>query len=193
MQKKIKLPLSFYRTEDTLSTAKQLLGKFLFTKIDGFLTGGMIIETEAYLGIEDKASHAYNGRFTPRTQTMYENGGISYVYMCYGMHCLLNAVTNKKNIPHAVLIRALKPTEGLDIMEKRRNTALKHLASGPGSLCKALGITKEHNKLKLNGNVLWIEDKKIAVHPHNIIKTPRIGVAYAGDHALLPLRFFLAK
>ena len=97
MQKKIKLPLSFYRQEDTLLIAKNLLGKFLFTKINGHLTGGMIIETEAYKGIEDKASHAYKGRLTPRTKIMYENGGVSYIYLCYGMHHLLNVVTDKKN------------------------------------------------------------------------------------------------
>lgn len=191
MENAVKLPFSFYRQEDVIEIAKNLLGKYLFTKIDGKITGGIIIETEGYKGIEDKACHAYNGCFTNRTKTMYENGGVSYVYFCYGMHHLLNVVTNKKNTPHAVLIRAIEPTHGIDIMLKRRNKAklTNILTSGPGALCQALGITKEHNNIKLNSSLLWIENRNISVKEKNIIKGPRVGVDYAKEHALLPWRF----
>ena len=101
---------------DTKEIAKKLLGKFLLTKIDNNILGGMIVEVESYGGIKDKACHAYNGLFTERTKTMYENGGVSYVYLCYGMHHLFNVVTNKKNIPEAVLIRALEPLKGIEII-----------------------------------------------------------------------------
>jgi DNA-3-methyladenine glycosylase len=139
-----KLPYSFYQQEDVVSIANQLLGKQLFTLIDGKLTGGTIIETEAYNGIIDKASPAYNGRFTNRTSTMYKNGGISYVYLFYGIHYLFNVVTNIENNPHAVLIRGIEPTEGLSIMLKRRNmqSLMPRITAGPGALAKALGIEK---------------------------------------------------
>lgn len=184
----MKLPNSFYSHEDVVLIAEQLLGKFLFTKIDGNLTGGMIMETEAYKGVDDKASHAYKGKVTSRTAPLYENGGVSYVYLCYGMHHLLNVVTNKKDIPHAVLIRALYPTEGLDIMLTRKKTKSKP-ASGPGSLCKSLGITKDHNNIDLTGNTLWIEDRNVFIKKEDIIKSPRVGIDYAQEHAKLPWRF----
>ncbi|WP_316766889.1 DNA-3-methyladenine glycosylase [Pedobacter frigiditerrae] len=188
-----KLPYSFYQQEDVTSLAVQLLGKQLFTLIDGQLTGGTIVETEAYNGIIDKASHAYNGRFTPRTATMYEAGGISYVYLCYGIHHLFNVVTNTKNNPHAVLIRGIEPTEGLSIMLERRNmqSIAPRITAGPGALAKALGIDKNLNAKDLLGDEIWIEDNGIHFKPEDIIASPRVGVDYAEEHALLPSRFYI--
>ncbi len=189
-----KLPFSFYQEEDVNSLAVQLLGKQLFTCINGELTGGTIVETEAYKGIIDKASHAYGGRFTNRTSTMYEAGGISYVYLCYGIHHLFNVVTAPSNTPHAVLIRGLEPYAGLDIMLRRRSmSALKpNLTAGPGALSKALGIDKNLNAKDLTGDEIWIEDNGIRFQSQEIVAVPRVGVAYAGDHALLPWRYYVA-
>lgn len=188
-----KLPYSFYQQEDVVSLAIQLLGKQLFTFIDGKLTGGIITETEAYNGITDKASHAYGNRFTPRTASMYEAGGVTYVYLCYGIHHLVNIVTGIKNKPQAILIRAIEPTEGVDIMLARRN--MDHLAprmtAGPGSLAKALGIDKNLNAKDLLGDEIWIEDHGIQIKPELIVSSPRVGVDYAEDHALLPWRFYI--
>ncbi len=188
-----KLPFSFYQEEDVNSLAVQLLGKQLFTCINGELTGGTIVETEAYNGIIDKASHAYGGRFTNRTSTMYEAGGISYVYLCYGIHHLFNVVTAPSNTPHAVLIRGLEPYAGLDIMLRRRNMlALKpNLTAGPGALSKALGIDKNLNAKDLTGDEIWIEDNGIRFQLQEIVAVPRVGVDYAGDHALLPWRYYV--
>jgi len=188
-----KLPYSFYQQEDVTSLAVQLLGKQLFTLIDGKLTGGTIVETEAYNGIIDKASHAYNGKLTPRTATMYEAGGISYVYLCYGIHHLFNVVTNAKNNPHTVLIRGIEPTEGLSTMLKRRNmqSLAPRITAGPGALAKALGIDKNVNAKDLLGDEIWIEDNGIHFKPEQIIAAPRVGVDYAEDHALLPWRFYI--
>jgi len=188
-----KLPYSFYQQEDVVSLAIQLLGKQLFTFIDGKLTGGIITETEAYNGITDKASHAYGNRFTPRTAPMYEAGGVTYVYLCYGIHHLVNIVTGIKNKPQAILIRAIEPTEGVDTMLARRN--IDHLApritAGPGSLAKALGIDKNLNAKDLLGDEIWIEDHGIQIKPELIVSSPRVGVDYAEDHALLPWRFYI--
>lgn len=188
-----KLPYSFYQQEDVISLAKQLLGKKLFTLIDGELTGGIIVETEAYSGIVDKASHAYNGRFTPRTSTMYKAGGISYVYLCYGIHHLFNVVTGVEGNPHAVLIRGLEPIDGLSTMLRRRNmqSLAPKITAGPGALAKALGIDKKLNAKDLLGNEIWIEDVGTQYLATEIISSPRVGVAYAQDHALLPWRFYI--
>jgi len=188
-----KLSYSFYQQDDVLSLAKQLLGKQLFTLIDGKLTGGTIVETEAYNGVTDKASHAYGGRFTPRTSTMYEQGGVSYVYLCYGIHHLFNVVTGAKNNPHAVLIRGLEPVDGLATMLERRGMQklAPRITAGPGALAKALGIDRNLNAKDLLGEQIWIEDKGIHINETQIIASPRIGVDYAGDHALLPWRFYV--
>jgi DNA-3-methyladenine glycosylase len=188
-----KLPFSFYQNTDVNSLAVQLLGKQLFTLIDGRLTGGMIVETEAYNGIEDKASHAYGGRLTSRTSTMYQSGGVSYVYLCYGIHHLFNVVTAPEGVPHAVLIRGVEPVAGLDVMLERRNmTALKpNLTAGPGALAKALGIDKGLNAKDLLGEEIWIEDGGISVPGSSVVASPRVGVDYAGDHALLPWRYYV--
>ena len=189
----MKLPLSYYSNEDVLFLAQNLLGKVLFTDSNGEITAGIIVETEAYFGVLDKASHAYGGRRTNRTETLYSHGGVSYVYLCYGIHHLFNVVTSVKDEPHAVLIRAVEPLIGKDIMELRRNMSADKAAisSGPGSAAKALGIDQSFNKKDLVGNEIWIEDHGIQYPPDDIIKAPRIGVAYAQEDALLPWRFFV--
>lgn len=187
-----KLPFSFYLNTDVNSLARQLIGKMLFTQIDGEITAGIIVETEAYAGIEDKASHAYGGRLTDRTKTMYLKGGVSYVYLCYGIHNLFNVVTGPLNTPHAVLIRGVEPVIGTEIMLQRRGmTLLKpNLTAGPGALSKALGIDRTFNAKDLTGEEIWIEDGW-DVDPESIVAAPRVGVGYAADHALLPWRYYI--
>lgn len=188
-----KLPLGFYQREDVLLLSKELLGKYLFTNMDNVLTGGIIVETEAYAGPIDRASHAYGNRRTERTEVMFQAGGVSYVYLCYGIHRLFNVITNVAGIPHAVLIRAIQPVSGIEKMLERRN---KHrldrdVAGGPGSLTKALGITTDHNGISLEGTTIWIEDHGGSCP--EIIASPRVGVDYAGEDAKLPWRFRLAN
>lgn len=189
----MKLPFSYYQNQDVLFLAKDLLGKVLFTYIDGEITAGIIVETEAYFGIHDKASHAYGGKRTDRTEIMYGQGGISYVYLCYGIHHLFNVVTSIENEPHAVLIRAIEPLIGQEIMELRRNMPSTKFAisSGPGSAAKALAIDRSFNKKELTGEEIWLEDHNIRYNPDEIISTPRVGVAYAQEDAFLPWRFFV--
>ena len=184
-----KIPLSFYKNKDVLAVAQSLLGKSIFTMIDGMLTGGIITETEAYAGKTDKASHAYGGRRTQRTETMYMPGGYSYVYFTYGMHHLFNIVTSLQDDPQAVLIRGIIPTEGIDIQEKRRNQNGKYLANGPAKLCQALGITLKQNCIPLSEDVIWLQDQEEIIKQTDIIICPRVGVDYAGEDVLLPYRF----
>ncbi len=194
-----KLSADFYLRPDVVQIAKYLLGKKLCTFINNEFTSGIITETEAYEGIIDKASHAYNNRRTERTETMYKQGGVCYVYLCYGIHHLFNVVTNEKDTPHAVLIRAVKPVEGIDVMLQRRNKSplrgdargAKILTSGPGALSQALGITTAHNATKLSGKLIWIEDAGMNFTEKQIIKTTRIGVDYAKEHALWNYRFYI--
>lgn len=190
----MKLTDDFYLRDDVVQIARDLLGKELFTNIDGVITSGIITETEAYNGVVDRASHAYGGRYTPRTQTMYAQGGVAYVYLCYGIHHLFNVVTNVQGVPHAVLIRNIKPAKGLNTILARRNKKKidKALSTGPGTLSQALGIRTTHNATNLHGNTIWIEDNGTTIHPADIITTPRIGVDYAGEDALLPYRFVVA-
>jgi DNA-3-methyladenine glycosylase len=193
MLNKKKISKDFYQNINVTEIAVQLLGKQLFTNINGELTGGIIVETEAYNGITDKASHAYGGRFTDRTKTMYKEGGVSYVYLCYGIHYLFNVVTGPLNCPQAVLIRAIEPLVGLDIMLRRRNmtTFKPAVCSGPGALSKALGITKELNDEDLGGNEIWIEEVDCDVYSQKVLTAKRIGVDYAQEDALLPWRFYV--
>ncbi len=189
-----KLPKDFYLQDDVVSLSKQLLGKILFTKEGKITTAGIITETEAYAGVIDKASHAFGGRRTSRTETMYAVGGISYVYLCYGMYSLFNVVTNQKDIPHAVLVRAIKPLEGIEkILQRRKSEKLKKgLTTGPGKVSMALGINfRSHNAQDLAGNKIWIEDRGIIIPERLINKGPRIGVDYAGEDAKLPYRFWV--
>ncbi|MGO4875455.1 DNA-3-methyladenine glycosylase [Pedobacter psychrotolerans] len=183
----------YYQNEDVIALAKDLLGKVLYTHIDGQISAGIIVETEAYYGIKDKASHAYGGRRTNRTETMYSQGGVAYVYLCYGMHHLFNVVSSVKDDPHAVLIRAVQPLIGKELMEERRGMPVSRpaVSSGPGSAAKALGIDRTFNQKDLSGNEIWIEDHQVRYMDEEIIACPRIGIAYAQEHALLPWRFFV--
>lgn len=189
----MKLPLSYYLNQDVLFLAKDLLGKVLFTQKEGQITAGVIVETEAYFGEIDKASHAYGGRRTNRTEIMYSEGGVSYVYLCYGIHHLFNVVTSVKGEPHAVLIRAIEPIIGTEIMELRRNMPIikSAISSGPGSAAKALGIDNSFNHKDLGGEEIWIEDHGIKYANDQIVASPRVGVAYAQEDAFLPWRFFV--
>ncbi len=189
----MKLPPSFYQNKDVVAISRALLGKFLFTNIAGALIGGIIVETEAYNGAIDKASHAYGNKNTTRTKTMFMEGGVAYVYLCYGIHQLFNVVTSVEGEPQAVLIRAVEPLEGLDVMLQRRSMdKLKpNLTAGPGSVAKALGIDRNLNALSLQSTMVWIEDKGIVIHADEIAAVPRIGVAYAAEDALLPYRFYV--
>ena len=189
----MKLPQSYYLSSDVVAISKSLLGKYLFTSINGLISGGYITETEAYNGIVDRASHAFGNRKTPRTQIMFEEGGIAYIYLCYGIHEMLNVVTSVKDQPHAILIRAIEPTTGIDIMLARRNMlAVKpNITAGPGSVAKALGIDRKLNGISLQSDTLWIEDKGLNFTGEQIAAVPRIGVAYAGEDALLPYRFYV--
>ena len=187
------LQVDYYLNEKVVELAKNLLGKYLFTNIDNHLTGGIITETEAYAGITDKASHAFGGRRTARTEVMYHKGGISYVYFTYGIHYLFNIVSGKEDVPHAILIRAIYPTTGGKFMLQRtgKSKINYQLSNGPAKLTKSLGITKEQNGIPLNSNELWLEDRGIIVEPKTITATPRIGINYAEEDALLPYRFVL--
>ena len=192
--KKKLLSKDFYLKEDVVLLAKKLLGKYLFTQDErGNITSGIIVETEGYAGATDKASHAYKRKYTKRTKIMYEEGGIAYIYLCYGMHHLLNVVTNKKDVPHAILIRAIEPKKGIEFMMKRRNKKIFDfsLTSGPGSLTQAFGITKKHNGLSFHSTRIWIEDSNISFSKDQILSSPRIGIDYAKEHAQLPWRFYL--
>ena len=186
-----KLPADFYQREDVLLISRELLGKVLCTNFHDKLTSGIIVETEAYAGVTDKASHAYGGRRTKRTETMYVKGGSAYVYLCYGIHHLFNIVTNKENIPHAVLIRAIQPRDGIEIMLQRRNKKKvdQSLTAGPGSLTRALGITVKDSGTFLMDNLIWLEDQNINYTNQDILATPRVGVQYAGKDAQNPWRF----
>lgn len=187
-----KIPQDFYQDTNVTEIAIKLLGKQLFTNINGEITGGVIVETEAYNGITDKASHAYGGRFTERTKVMYKKGGVSYVYLCYGIHYLFNVVTGPVKSPQAVLIRGIEPVIGLDIMLQRRNmiSFKPNVCSGPGALSKALGITKKLNDTNLFGDEIWIEDAGFDTCSQNIVAARRVGVDYAEEDALLPWRFY---
>jgi DNA-3-methyladenine glycosylase len=189
----MKLPESYYLHHHVVEIAEDLIGKVLTTNINGHTTSGIITETEAYNGIYDKACHAYNGKRTARNDAMYGSGGISYVYLCYGIHHLFNIVTNQQDIPDAVLIRGIFPLNGLDKILERRNTATlkKDLTTGPGKVTQSLGIEKEHDKIKLTEDLIYIENQNIHI-PSNLIQTgKRIGIDYAGEDALLPYRFYV--
>ncbi|HTK20375.1 MAG TPA: DNA-3-methyladenine glycosylase [Mucilaginibacter sp.] len=189
----MKLPQSFYLDSDVVSLSKQLLGKYLFTSIDGLFTGGYIIETEAYNGIIDKASHAFGNRRTKRTETMYQEGGIAYVYLCYGIHEMLNVVISAEGEPRAILIRAIEPTTGIDIMLARKGMDIlkPNITAGPGSVAKAMGVDRKLNGISLQSDQLWIEDRGLTFSDDQITSVPRIGVAYAQEDALLPYRFYV--
>jgi len=189
---------SFYRREDVVIIAQELLGKMLFSQFEGALTVGIIVETEAYAGVTDRASHAFGNRRTARTEVMYSEGGTAYIYLCYGVHSLFNVVTNKKDVPDAVLIRAIKPVIGTDTMLRRSGKSFmdKSFGTGPGRLSKIMGIHFSHSGIDLtkqpsgiDGQGIWLEDEGRIILPENIITGTRIGVKYAGRDALRPYRF----
>ncbi len=186
-----KLPQSFYIRNDVVQIAKDLLGKYLFTNIGGNLTAAKIVETEAYNGRTDRACHAFNRR-TVRTETMYQQGGIAYVYLCYGIHHLFNVVTNREGLADAVLVRGVEPVYNLPIMQERRGKPirLRQLTAGPGTLSKALGITRSLNGIDLSGDTIWLA-QGVDVKEVDMVAATRIGVDYAGDDALLPWRFYV--
>ncbi len=188
----MKLPKSFYSNNDVVYISKRLIGKKLFTHINGIITGGIITETEAYCGATDKACHAYPNKKTKRTEVIFQEGGVAYVYLCYGIHHLFNIVTNEEGSADAVLIRSIEPTIGIDTMLSRRgmNKLETRLTTGPGSMSKALGIDKNHYGVDLTGNVIWIENGQY-LKPSDVVSDLRIGIDYAEEDALLPWRFIL--
>lgn len=188
-----KLQPGFYRREDVVEVARDLLGKLLCSRIDGCVTKSVITETEAYAGVSDRASHAWGGRRTRRTEPMYHEGGIAYVYLCYGIHHLFNVVTSARDDPKAVLVRAGTPLQGVEYMLERRGreNVDDRLLAGPGSLARALGIRTEFSGADLQGEQIWIEDRGTRHADDEIITGPRIGIDYAGDDASRPYRFLL--
>ena len=188
-----KIHKSFYVREDVLQIAQDLLGKVLVTNFDNVRTTARIVETEAYAGSIDKASHAWNGRRTNRTEIMYSGGGTAYVYLCYGIHHLFNVVTNKVDIPHAILIRAAEPLEGINMMLARtkKKKADYTLTKGPGNVSKALGIFTKHSGMSLHTDELYLAEDGFKLNKQSIIATSRIGVDYADEDAKLPYRFIV--
>ncbi len=188
-----KIPLSFYQRKDVIKIAKELLGKIVVTHLDGKVTSGRIVETEAYVAFIDRASHSYGGKRTARNEHMYSAGGTAYIYICYGMHQMLNVVTNEKEIPDAVLIRAIEPLEGIDFMLHRTGKvkADKTLTRGPGNVGKALGIYKHHSGLFLLDEQIYLCEDGTKIPEEKIGVSKRIGVESAAEDALLPYRFYV--
>lgn len=189
-----RLPASFYRRADVLQIARELLGKILVTHFSEGVTAGRIVEIEAYNGIVDKASHAYGNRHTPRTSVMYRQGGIAYVYLCYGIHHLFNVVTNHEGVPHAILVRAIEPLKGTTLMLARMSkTKMDYtVGRGPGNVSKALGIGTAHTGASLLTKPIYVADDGYCIDPKTLRAGPRIGVDYAQEDALLPYRFYIA-
>ncbi|HFA49066.1 MAG TPA: DNA-3-methyladenine glycosylase [Bacteroidetes bacterium] len=188
-----RLNKSFYTREDVVQISKDLLGKYLVTHINGKLTAGKIVETEAYRAPDDKASHAYNNRRTARTETMFAEGGKAYVYLCYGIHHMFNIVTGKKDMPHAVLLRGLQPVDNIEAMLLRRNMGKieRRLTAGPGMLSQALGIKTSFSGTDLTtaDSPIWLEDRGEAIAENNILASPRVGIGYAEECIGWPWRF----
>lgn len=186
----VKLKRSFYTNPDTVGVARALLGKKLVTHIDGKRAAGIICETEAYCGTADRGCHAYGGRFTDRTRIMYAEGGVSYVYICYGIHHLFNVVTHVSGEPHAVLIRAIEVVEGLPHIYKRRGSDIAHaaLGAGPGLVSRCLGLTTKHNGLSLDGDTVLIEDAP-EVPSQMVLSSARVGMNFSGPYKTIPWRF----
>jgi DNA-3-methyladenine glycosylase len=187
-----KLPQSFYLRNDVVKVAKELLGKVLVTNWNNEYTSGRIVETEAYAGEIDRASHASKGK-TARTSVIFGEGGTAYVYLCYGIHEMFNIVTNKSGIPHAILIRAVEPIDGIDIMlqRTRKKKLDETLTRGPGNVGKAFGFHRSQCGVSLQSDELYVADDGYKVDKKLIVASPRIGVAYAGDHALWDYRFYI--
>jgi DNA-3-methyladenine glycosylase len=187
-----KLLPEFYEQEDVVQIARALLGKRLVTAWNGAITSGRIVETEAYAGLQDKASHAWRGR-TPRTSVLFDTSGTAYVYLCYGLHQMFNVATAKAGVPHAVLIRAVEPLQGIDLLLERtgKKVADASLTRGPGNVGRAFGFHRSQTGLSLQSNEVFIADDGYELPTDAIAVSPRIGVAYAGADALLPYRFYI--
>ena len=187
-----RIPLGFYLRDDVVQIAKDLLGKVLVTAWNGQTTTGRIVETEAYAGEIDKASHAFRGK-TPRTTVMFSEGGVAYVYLCYGIHQMFNIVSNKKDQAHAILIRGVEPLTGIDVMLERtgKKTLDNTLTRGPGNVGKAFGFHTSQCGISLLSDELHIAKDDYKLDESMIACSPRIGVSYAGDHALWDYRFFI--
>jgi len=187
-----KLSHAFYLRHDVVQIARELLGKVLVTEWNGIVTSGRIVETEAYAGTTDKASHSSKGR-TPRTAVMFAEGGTAYIYLCYGIHQMFNIVTNTDGIPHAILIRSLEPLQGIETMLQRtgKKQLDNTLTRGPGNVGKALGFHTTQTGWSLQSPELFIADDGYNVSEEMIVASPRIGVAYAAEDALLPFRFYI--
>jgi len=184
----MKLTRNFY-IRSGLVVARELIGKKLVSCSEEGITAGIIIETEAYMGAEDAASHSYKNRRTARTESMFSEGGHLYVYLIYGMYLCANVVANVRDIPEAVLIRALQPTDGIELMQNRRQKkSLKDLCSGPGKLTQALGISKKDYDLDLCDDKIFIEETNLKP---TIITTKRINIDYSGEAADYPWRFLM--
>ena len=188
-----KLPVQFYQGTDVVLLANQLIGKIIVTKFNSVITSGRIVETEAYVGLTDRASHSFAGKRTARNEHMYAPAGIAYVYICYGMHHLFNIVSNEKDKPDAVLIRAVEPMEGIDIMLERtgKQKLDNTLTKGPGNAAKALGISKVHSGISLVKDYIYIASDGYNITEASIGVSSRIGVESSGDAALLPYRFYI--
>ncbi|MDT5269931.1 MAG: DNA-3-methyladenine glycosylase [Acidobacteriota bacterium] len=191
-----RLERDFYTRADTLRVARELLGKRLVVPSEtGARVSGRVVEVEAYLGVEDRAAHSYGGRRTRRTETMYAAGGTAYVFFVYGMHHQFNVVTGPAGQPHAVLVRAVEPEEGIELMRERRPVSKeRELTNGPGKLCRALGIDLTFDGEDLSkGRRVWLEETGIKFKPEQVASGPRIGVAYAAEDALKPWRFWVKE
>jgi DNA-3-methyladenine glycosylase len=188
-----KLPLSFYRRENIFQIANELIGKIVVSDVDGIRTSGRIVELEAYNGVVDRASHAFSGKRTSKNETMYAEAGKAYMYICYGIHDMFNVVTNEKDIPHAILIRAVEPIEGVDTMMQRRGlTSFSNkLTSGPGNVCKALGLTKALDGSFLNGKTVFIAADDFEIEASGIHRSARIGMTSAGEDTFQPYRYYV--
>jgi DNA-3-methyladenine glycosylase len=188
-----RLPRSYFLNEDVVGLARDLLGKSLFVNTEDMLTGGIIVETEAYRGPEDVGAHSYNHRRTARNEIMYTDGGVVYMYICYGIHDMLNIVTGPEGTAHAILIRAIEPAVGLEIMRERRKVRNEdsRLCRGPGALAKALALKKVHNGSSLEGNEIWIEDHGLVFGDSEVVAGPRIGLNIAEPYKSIPWRFYV--
>ena len=186
------LPREFY-LQDTVDVARALLGCTLWRRIEGELLSARIVETEAYLGANDPASHTRRGLRTPRNESMYLDGGHVYVYFTYGMHFCMNVVTQERDVPEAVLLRGAQPLGGLDKIRANRSKVRNEydLMNGPGKICMAMGIDRELDGETLQGRALFLTARESPVADDDIMVTPRIGVDSAGEAAHWPLRFFL--
>lgn len=187
-----RVSLEFFLRKDTVRAASDLLGKLLVVPAaDGTRVSGMIVETEAYLGIEDKAAHSFGGRRTARNEITYAEGGHVYVFFVYGMYYQLNLVTGPADHAHVVLIRAIEPVEGIEIMRERRGEMPdKNLTSGPGKMTIALGIDRTYNSEHLSGDRIWVEEYK-TFKKSEIGSGPRVGIDYAEEFVGMPWRFWV--